>query len=121
MRRRALFLIISLLMPACTTVTLVEPKPTSIGSAYIVEPQIRWASVPSRPGMDVWTVDGSALDAITFVKGVSDGEVLLRGAIPGGAPDDKRPRFRGHMTPSGIVGLVADRYALFGHQKIETS
>lgn len=121
MRRLGLLLLVSLLMAGCVMVTLIEPKPTSIGGAYTVEPQIRWASVPARPGLELWTVDGSALDAITFVKGLADGEVLLRGAIQGSTPEDKRPKFRAQMTPSEIVELVVDSYALYGHQKIETS
>ena len=121
MRRLGLLLLVSVLAAGCAMVTLVEPKATSIGDAYTVEPQIRWASVPARSGMDLWTVDGAALDSITFVKGLADGEVMLRGAVQGGPPEDKRPKFRAQMTPSDIAELVIDSYALLGHQKIETA
>jgi hypothetical protein len=121
MRRLGLLLLVSMLASGCVMVTLVEPRPTSIGDTYTVEPQIRWASVPARPGLEVWTVDGTALDAITFVKGLADGAVLLRGVIQGGPPEDRRPKFRARMTPNEIAELVVDSYALFGAQKIETS
>jgi hypothetical protein len=112
-------LLVALVTAGCAMVTLIEPKPTTIGDAYTVQPQIRWASVPARPGMDLWTVDGSALDALTFVKGLADGEVLVRGAIREGPPEERRPRFRAQMTPSDVVELVVDSYALLGNQKIE--
>ena len=121
MRRLGLLLLVSVLAAGCAMVTLVEPKPRTIGDAYSVEPQIRWASVPARPGMDLWTVDGAALDVITFVKGLADGEAMVRGAIPGGPPEDKRPKFRASMTPSDVAEVVVDSYALFGHQKIDTA
>ena len=120
MRRLALLLLVSVVAAGCA-ISLVEPKRTTIGDAYSVEPQIRWTSLPARSGFTVWTVDGAELEALTFVKGVTDGEVLMRGAIPGGPAEDKRPKFRAQMTPSEIAELVVDSFALFGAQRIETS
>src|SRR5713226_7624128 len=121
MRRLALLLLVASLIAGCAPVTLVKPKRQTIGDVYSVEPQIRWASVPARSGFEVWTVDGAGLDALTFVKGLKDGEVLMRGTIPGSPAEDKRPRFRAQMTPSEIAELVVDTFALFGDQKIDAS
>lgn len=121
MRRLGVLLLASALTAGCAVVTLVEPKRTTVGDAYSVEPQIRWTSLPARTGMELWTVDGSGLQSITFVKGVADSQPVVRGLIQGGAPEDKRPKFRKGMTPSEIMELLVDSYALFGNQKIETA
>lgn len=121
MKRRALLVLAAVLLAGCAGVTLVEPRRTTVGDAYSVEPQVRWSSLPARTGMELWTVDGSGLEAIIFVKGVADGRPVVRGAIQDGPSEDKRPKFRKGMTPSEIMELLVDSYALFGNQKIETA
>ena len=119
-RPLGLLMLVSVVATGCA-VSLIEPKPTTIDGTYTVQPQIKWASVPARKGLEVWTVDGPALEAVTFVKGLGDGEALMKGPIPGAPDEDKRPKFRAQMTPSEIVELVTDSYVLFGAQKLETS
>lgn len=122
MSARAVFwLSIVVLATACAPVKLIEPTRATIGDAFSVEPQIRWASVPARAGVDVWTVDGAGLEAVTFVKGVAPGQPLYRGGMPGGPEEDKRPKFRTGMTPTEIAEFFADSIALFRVQKLETT
>ena len=122
MRTLALLLLVLFLVTACARVKLIDNTRVSIGDTYSVDPQLRWASVPARPGLDLWTVDGAALDSVTFIKGVADGEAVFRGPIGSGAPDeDRRPKFRAEMTPSDIAELFVDSYALFRNQKLETA
>ena len=111
----------ALLVSACAPVKLIEPPRATIGDAFSVDPQIRWASVPARSGIELWTVDGATLEALTFFKGVEDGQPLYRGAMPGGPEEDKRPKFRATMTPTDIAELFVDSYAMFHAQKIETT
>ena len=112
---------------ACAPYTVVEPTRTRIGKTYSVEPQIRWTSLREAGRTDLWTVDGPALEAVRFIKDVDDGESLLGRAIVGGGPgssqiaEDKQPRFRATMTPTEIVELVVDTWALLGASKIQAT
>ena len=122
MTARMGFLVLAVLVVnACAPVKLIEPPRATIADGFSVDPQIRWASLPSRSGIDLWTVDGATLEALTFFKGVADGQPLYRGGIAGGPDEDKRPKFRAAMTPTDIAELFVDSYAMLQAQKIETT
>jgi hypothetical protein len=87
--------------------TLIEPRATAIGEAYVVEPRLRWSSV-STGKVETWTIDGFALQRLAFFKGIEDGEPMTAPA----KADDKRPRFRAALTPSEIAELVVE--SLYG-------
>jgi len=120
--RTGLLISAVIFLSACAPVKLIEPTRVTIGDGFSVEPQIRWSSIPARSGLDLWTVDGATLEAVTFFKGVADGQPLYRGPMGGGAPqEDKRPKFRAAMTPTDIAELFADSFAMVQVQNVETT
>jgi hypothetical protein len=100
-----------LLAASCgPTYTLVEPTRTMIGSAYSVEPQIRWsASAASSISACEWTVDGYDIHRLRFVSAVKDREALSVGLA-------MRPRaaFRRGMTGIDIAEAYVDDLRLGG-------
>ena len=125
MRRIVLLLAILAGVTGCNTVVGLDR--TRIGESFSVEPQIRWSSLYAGGNSLVWTVDGPALESLRLVKDVADGQPLLGTTIttPGPAggktPTDKQPRFRATMTPTEIMELVMDTWALLGALQMETS
>jgi hypothetical protein len=100
---------------------------THVGESFSVEPQIRWTSIPWSGKGELWTVDGTNLQSLRVLTEIADGDTLLRGDIvaagPVGAkaPKDKQPHFHATMTPSEIMDLVVDTWALLGASQIEIS
>ncbi len=115
MKRAATALALVLILTACAVYRLVEVRRVAIGDLYTVDPQIPWSST-SDGKMEIWTVDGPSLQAIRFVKGLEDDEVLFEGS-----DEEKRPKFRKNMTPSEIMEFVVDSLTLVGAQKIEAT
>lgn len=77
-----------------------------------MDPQIRWAS--SKNGKrEVWTVDGSALEAVHFFSAIDGGEALFEF-------DRKQnpPVFRGTMTAHEIMDLFVDSAELLGAARV---
>ena len=84
---------------ACAThYSLVEPqRRAAVGELYSVDPQRAWNR--SKEGkVEVWTVDGPLLQAVRFINGLEDGQML----IDVGGKDAKMPRFRAHMTATEV-------------------
>jgi hypothetical protein len=82
---------------------LVEPPRVSIDAAFTVEPQFAWSATTAGK-IESWTIDGFALNAVRFYKGIYDGEPLL----PGGIGTEKRPRFQTSMSVTEIAEMVSD-------------
>ncbi len=59
----------------------------------------RWSSRPSERG-EIWTLDGVALNELSFFGGVRDGETLYRETFGGMNP---QPKFRSTMLPTDLV------------------
>ncbi len=112
MRRTASVVAVVVVLTGCATYSLIEPRRTAIGRHYTVEPQMPWSSATVGK-IEVWTVDGPSLQAMRFVKGLQDGEVLLPGK-----DEDKRPKFKKSMTPTEIMEFVVDSIALAGGEKV---
>jgi len=119
--RTGLLISAVIFLSACAPVKLIEPTRVTVGDGFSVEPQIRWSSLPARPGLDLWTVDGATLDAVTFFKGVADGQPLYRGPMGGAPQEDKRPKFRAAMTATDIAELFEDSFAMLRMQNLETT
>ena len=113
LRPLAMLVGLSLLLSACAQITLVEPKRHKIGEAFSVEAQIAWSRLPAGKS-EVWTVDGTRLQAIRFYKGIEDEEALFetRG-------DLKLPVFRADMTANDIMEFVVDSYSRLGASQVE--
>ncbi|MFQ5684385.1 MAG: hypothetical protein ACE5HC_14085 [Candidatus Binatia bacterium] len=115
MKRAATAFALALILTGCVAYSLVEPRRTSIGDLYTVDPQIAWSST-SQGKVEVWTVDGPTLQAIRFVKGLETDEVLFEAK-----DEEKRPKFRKHMTPSEIMEFVVDSLTVVGAQKLQAT
>lgn len=100
-------------LSGCVHYAVVEPKRTTVQNVLAVEPQLAWnkanaTATPNAPessqglAAEVWTIDGSALHAISFYTGVADGQALGR-LRPGS--EEKLPVFRSSMTPNEVMEL----------------
>lgn len=106
--RLALALFFTLALSACGQYSAVKPGLKTVGGDYQVRPSVAWNS-RSASDAEVWTIDGEALQAITFLKGVSDGDPFF--------PDEggkSYPKFRADMTPSDIAEAFTDSLAIGG-------
>jgi hypothetical protein len=89
----------------------VEPGVRSIGGVYTVEPGLAWSSSTTGK-LEMWTIDGVALENLRFFTGIADGEPLpVSRAV---VIDDRRPRFRSWMTAAETSDFVAE--SLYGTQ-----
>lgn len=114
MRRAAGALLLGAFISGCVAgFTLIEPRRTAIGDLYTVEPQIAWSSI-KRGKVELWTVDGPALEAIRFVSALSDGDPLFEGG-----DKEKKPQFKKGMTATEIVEFIVDSVAPQGAEKVE--
>ena len=92
------------LLNACVSYELVEPVKRDIGSLYSVEPQIAWSRA-AHGKIEIWTVDGPALEAIHFFNGIGDGETLFTAY---GQQKEKLPLFKKDMTANEVMEFIVD-------------
>lgn len=100
------FLALLLALAACAPYSLVPPAPTDVAN-FRVETDIAWNKanqlrIESSAPIAYWTADGPSLNAIMFIGGVKNGEVLLR--VPGSSETETLV-FRDSMAPGEIVEL----------------
>lgn len=100
--------------PALAYKLVPHGQATSVAkSALTVTPAIDWNRMQRRPGRDAeaWTLDGMALNEVTFYGGVPNGKALFREV-------DKRdkplPRFAATMLAPDVVQLFESSYRLAG-------
>lgn len=105
------------LLAGCAHYTLLEPRPRAVADLYTVDPQIRW-SASTNGKTEIWTVDGSGLEAVQFLNGVADGEPLIQATAGSAASSQKRMTFRKTMTPSELVELLVDELTSKGAQHV---
>jgi len=101
-----------LLLGSCARYTLVEPKPRTIADLYTVDPQTQW-SATTFGKWEIWTVDGSGLEAVQFLTGLNDGQPLFQTADA-----QKRMKFQKSMSPSELAELLADGLTSVGAQNV---
>lgn len=110
MRNLALSFLAALLLSACATYSLVAPERRTVGGAISVEPGTRWSKLETSPyqgKVEVWTLDGPALNALVFFTGVPDGEPLfVSRQFAASAQQEKPPVFRAKMNPLEIQELL---------------
>lgn len=89
------------LLTGCATWTLVDGGARQdVAGGYSVEPQVAWSRI-RQGGVELWTVDGPALQALRFFEPIGDGDPLF--AAQG---SDELPVFSSHMTASEIQEFV---------------
>ena len=96
--------------------TLVEPERRQMGDLYSVDPQISW-SASEKGEIEIWTVDGPALQAIKFFHGIEDGEPLIE-------PEDdeeERPTFDAAMSALEVLELIIDTLMANGASAVKAS
>jgi hypothetical protein len=102
-------MVAALLLAACAPFALVTPQRQTVAGVISVEPGIRWNRVEMSPyqgRVEVWTLDGLALNALVFFAGVSDGEPLFVSRSLAASPQQEQPPvFRSSMNPLEIQEL----------------
>lgn len=82
-------------------------------SELTVTPAIDWNRMQSRPGRnaEAWTLDGLALNELTFYGGIEDGKTLFREVDK---KDKPLPHFSATMLAPDVVQLFESSYRLAG-------
>jgi hypothetical protein len=96
---------------ACTPYTLVAPERQTVGGVIAVQPGMKWNKLtasPMRGNVEVWTLDGPALNTLVFFTGVPDGEPLFTRAAGAAqtAQQEKPAVFRASMNPVEVQELL---------------
>lgn len=106
--KRILAGVIILFVTGCAQYSLVGPGSQEVGGVLLIDTPIAWNRIPAALApskrAEVWTVDGTLLDSITFYTGIKDGEPLTRRKK---APDGTEfAVFKSDMLPNEIIEIV---------------
>jgi hypothetical protein len=115
MSRWLIPVVLSMLLSGCAAWTLVEGERRSVAGHYTVAPQISWSRL-RQGNVEVWTVDGPALQAIRFFDGLADGDELF----PSPAAE-KLPAYSSSMTPTEIEEFVVHSAQRAGAARVDAS
>lgn len=100
--------------PAWAYKLVVHGKPVAVAkSPMTVQPAIDWNRMQARPGRNAesWTLDGMALNEVTFYGGIADGVALFKEVDK---KDKPLPRFSATMLAPDIGQLFEQSYRLAG-------
>jgi len=108
---RTLVLLAMTLIAGCAMYTLVPTERQTVGGVISVQPGMKWnkanANMTGYQGhIEVWTLDGPALNTLLFFTGVPDGEPLFTARSANAAQQEKPPVFRATMNPVEIQELL---------------
>ena len=99
--------VVILLFTGCVQYSLVGPGPHKVGGALTVDTAISWNKIPAALApskrAEVWTVDGTLLDSITFYTGIKDGDPLTRRKKA--SDGTEFAVFKSDMLPNEIVEI----------------
>ena len=97
--------------------SLVRVKPNRVGDGnMVVTPPREWNRLPHSIFFDLsevedWTLNGSALDGISFVTDLKDKKALVRQR----RRDDRQvPEFRSNMTAPEIASMIESLFRVRG-------
>jgi hypothetical protein len=107
----------AILLAGCAAWTLVDNQRHSVAGRYSVAAQIQWSRI-KQGGVELWTVDGVALQAVRFFDPLEDGSALLSRPTES---DDKLPVFRSGMTPTEVQELVVHTVERSGGANVRAS
>jgi hypothetical protein len=109
----ALLMLVSLVPFALAKNTLVSQQTIVAGAdtALIVAPDRDWNRMGARPGRssETWTIDGEALNDVTFYVGIKDGQTLFREVSKRNKP---LPHFSSTMLLTDIPALLEQSYSI---------
>lgn len=97
-----------LLAAGCAPYVMVKPERQTVGGVISVEPGVQWNKLAMhnyQGKIEVWTLDGPALNTLLFFTGVPDGEPLLTHRAAGKA-QEQPPVFRATMNPIEVQELL---------------
>ena len=113
MRATISCLLLLVLLASCSPYRLVEPSQQTIAERYRVTTPIAWTGIAIDHG-EAWTINGRALDELSFFAGIQDGMGLVAADPNAGDP----PAFRSKMRANQVMELVTDSLAYAGSQKV---
>lgn len=91
---------------------IVQGQPIAVAKSQLtVTPDREWNKLGARPGRDAetWTLDGDALNDLTFYGGVENGKTLFREVAKKTRP---LPRFQSTMLLTDIPSLFENSYRI---------
>ena len=98
-------------LPANASYRLMSPGQSVVilKSLMTVTPTIHWNRVSNKPGKsaEVWTLDGAALNDVTFYAGIPDNTAIVRDTEKATRP---LPRFSATMLAPDIAQLFEATY-----------
>jgi hypothetical protein len=106
---RSVIALALLLVAGCAPFVLVNPERQTVGGVISVAPGMKWNRMtmsPYRGNVEVWTLDGPALNTLLFLTGVPDGEPLFTRDAGAAQQQEKPPVFRATMNPVEIQELL---------------
>lgn len=106
---------LALTFAACSQYTLQEPTRVKIADFYTVDPQIPWSRGKFQQ-IELWTVDGSLLEAIRYFDPRNDGDTLF---VP--RPGQVLPKFGKTMTTFDVQEYVVDSMSAVGLVDVQAS
>jgi hypothetical protein len=114
-RRIGPALLLALSLAACAPITLVQPERQTVGDVISLQPGMPWNRITLHQyegKVELWTLDGPALNTLLIFTGVPDGQPLFarKGA---GAQQEKPPVFRAGMNPIEVQELLEATAARF--------
>ena len=99
--------------------------PTEVAKSRMkATPAVSWNRQTKRPSpkAETWTLDGAALNEVSFFGGVGEGETIYKELDKKGKP---LPRFKANMLPTDVVALfeasqrIMTESSLFAVDKVE--
>ena len=115
MRRLVIMVLMSALLSGCAAWTLVGGERQRVAGHYSVAPQIAWSRF-KQGNVELWTVDGPALQAVRFFDGLEDGDTLI--ASP---QTEKLPTYANSMTPTEVEEFVVHSIERAGAANVDAS
>lgn len=104
-------------LSGCVQYNLITTERHDLGG-FSVEPQIEWSTL-EQSGIEVWTVNGTGLEAIYFADGIEDGEPFFEQRF--GESDKQLPLFRSPMTANEAMEFVVDTLSISGAGEVKTT
>lgn len=109
---RILLLLSATVLAGCGGYSLIKPEDQTVGGALSVEPGMEWNRAPLgnvEGKIEIWTLDGPALNRLVFFEGVGDGEALFKphpGLFSSAKQYEDPPVFRSNMNPFEVQELL---------------
>lgn len=115
---------LAITLAACAQITLVKPGVSTVDDTLTVETLIAWNKLPPNNGLEIWTLDGTGLQALTFNTKIKEGENIARRTGTDDGPNAKyknMPTFKKGMNALEISELFVASYQQLGLVGVQVS